>query len=273
MPGPCAPWTTEAAVRGQDGGCSGAEGCRPWNDEARFPSATVALWIMAASQALYQLLGRRWPGECEATITPVCAEPDHPVLPLPAGGTVELLLPPVTEMVGAAFMCGGGTVVRLDTYPVIAVDEVVIDGEVLDPAAYRVDNHRWLVRLDGGRWPCVPPHRHADDAFLVSVLYGGAPPELGERATVDLTRQLLLATCGDGGCTLSAQAKSVVREGVALDFVVGGITEALKNGNTGVPSCDLAIFSYNPNGLRRRARVLQPAASGTVARSERRTWP
>lgn len=37
--------------------------------------------------------------------------------------------------------------------PVGAVTEVTVDGVVLDPTAYRVDNGNELVRTDGGTWP------------------------------------------------------------------------------------------------------------------------
>ena len=40
--------------------------------------------------------------------------------------------------------------------PVDTIIEVTIDGLVVDPANYRVDNFQWLVAENGFQWPQCP---------------------------------------------------------------------------------------------------------------------
>jgi hypothetical protein len=49
--------------------------------------------------------------------------------------------------------CSGATPSLLLPGPVAEITEVLIDGAVLSPDAYRVDNSSYLVRTDGGGWP------------------------------------------------------------------------------------------------------------------------
>lgn len=69
-------------------------------------------------------------------------------------------------------------------YPVADILEVKVDGQVLVTGAYRVDDWRHLVRLDGGDWPtCFPA------GTLVTTDYGQVPIEDIEAGDMVLTHK------------------------------------------------------------------------------------
>jgi hypothetical protein len=57
--------------------------------------------------------------------------------------------------------------------PVGGVTEILIDGAVLDPLAYRVDNGNRLVRLDGGVWPACQDMANPGSAQYEPVVIDG----------------------------------------------------------------------------------------------------
>src|SRR5262249_23894476 len=127
--------------------------------------------VAAASEVLYALSGRRL-GSCQLTIRPCrrdCWDGGWPFLnswwqfglwprPLFLNGTWYNI---------TCGQCYGGcscSVISeaLLPAPVSQVLQVKVDGQILDPSAYRVDNWRLLVRTDGGIWPVCNDLAKAD---------------------------------------------------------------------------------------------------------------
>lgn len=141
--------------------------------------------------------------------------------------------------------------------PVDSVTEVMIDGLVLAPSAYRLDNGSVLVRTDGDAWPeCqdMDAANNAVGAFTVSYERGLAVPVAGRIAAGEMACQFAKACTGAEDCQLPAQLASLSRSGVQVE--VADPTELLDNGLTGLPNVDLWIRSVNPARKAQRSRVL-----------------
>ena len=130
--------------------------------------------------------------------------------------------------------------------PVGDVLEVLIDGKVLDPQHYRVEDGLHLVRLDGGRWPTT-----SGDGFVITYLDSYPVGEMGSHAAGVMAAEWLKLITGDKKCRLPATATSVSRQGISIERATG-----MFPGNvTGIPEIDAYLMLFNPNSLRVRPRV------------------
>lgn len=217
--GPCEPWCSWAQVMA----CG--DGLTETNPAAEVQTSVIA----QASEIIYNLSERRYPGECETTRS-VC-------LRCRGCATSPCCCRPRERLdLGLDYVSG--------------VSEVVIDGEVLDPESYRVDSFRWLVRLDGETWP-----RCADltepDAFQVTWTYGRAIPIGGQLAAAALARELALP-CVGGKCQIPQHVTSVTRDNVT--YTILDSLRIFTEGRTGVGIADLWLGSlkvadHAPGGI------------------------
>jgi len=259
--GPCADWTTLADVRACD--------CL----EDPPTDAQISDAIIMASEVLFELSGRRFSGACAQTVRP-CAQTvggsayayhglasfDGAIGWLPSWGSCSC---------SGADSCSCQTIPQIDlgNVPIVTVDEVRIDGVVLAPTAYRVDEYRWLVRTDGETWPCCQDMLADDatdpDTFAVDFTFGNAPPLVGKRAAEVLACELA-KSCAGGECRLPKRVTSITRQG--LTTVVLDPFDFLTNGSTGIYDVDLFIKTYNPTGRRRPMSVASPDVGPSVRR-------
>jgi hypothetical protein len=156
--------------------------------------------------------------------------------------------------------------------PAQEIVEVRVDGVVVPPEAYRIDNHRELIRTDGACWPrCPDLHAALDDvggaAFGVTYRRGLPLDDAAMWAYSVYACELLKACTGASGCRLPKRVQSITREGVTMSFI--DELEYLDKGRTGIPEVDMWLASVNPSGLRGRSRVLSP----DYAPPRRTTWP
>jgi hypothetical protein len=158
--------------------------------------------------------------------------------------------------------------VALDRTPVVAITEVQIDGAPVDPARYRVDNHRLLVWQNpegsGGPrgWPCCQRFDRPDGdpgTWLVEYTYGRTPPVGGQRAAAALACQYALGCSTDpdlaGQCVLPAGTVSVVRQGTTKTMAPA---ELIQMGLTGLRQADDWVSSDNKGWQQRQAGVFVP---------------
>lgn len=139
------------------------------------------------------------------------------------------------------------------------VREVMIDGVVLDPAAYRLAGRR-LIRTDGGNWP-----RCQDDAardgevgsWSVDLIYGRPVDEGGQIATGVYACEIAKSLSGND-CELPQRVQTVSRQGVTIGFV--DPMDFLDKGMTGLYVVDTWIRQVNPSGLPRAAGMLRADA-------------
>ncbi len=231
--------------------------------ELAIPTRNMALLV--ATQILWALSGRRF-GTCTTTIRPgdrgscTCGVPDdlwlldgRGVGAWPAGGGSW----PYGRFWAVDTGPGRKATLRLPHGRVAQVHEVVVDGAPLDPSAYRVDDWRNLVRVDGETWPDSQDWTvsgYEPGVFSVTYTYGRAVPQAG------------LLACGFLACEI---AKLMLRQPCELPMRVqsasqGGMNVAfmdpqdfLDKGRTGLYFVDLFLKTYNPNKLQHRSRVFR----------------
>lgn len=223
--------------------------CEPWIEanevclgdcsDYTFDQALLEEMIQVASDVLYVLSGRKFPGECTDAIRP-CVKPRCSSSADPIDGC----------------RCSGLKAITLREYPATEITQVKVDGEVLESARYRLDENRWLVRLrdaDGSRraWPCCQDASLPDTeqgTFSVSYKYGILAPPAGRLAAARFACELALAcdTGADGECKLPKRVTSVVRQGVSITTL--DPFDFLEEGKTGVYEADLFLSTYNPGG-------------------------
>ena len=252
--------------------------CTPWADLSDMPCVDYATDPVAADQALrfasdvlYDLSGRQWPGECVETVRPCATRSPG----FRAGWW------PVGDRRGSwgscscnrARRCGCSSIseVRLGSH-VLAVTEVRVDGEVVPPVEYAVDDEQYLVGLtaaDGTqrRWPCcqrLDREPTGPGTWAVTFSWGGLPPDGGVRASAALGCELLKAASGDKGCRLPKRVTSIVRQGVTV-AVLDPLT-LFADGATGLPEVDLWLGSVRYGRAHRPARLLVPGRGRRATR-------
>jgi hypothetical protein len=258
--GPCAPWTELDDVRV----CCVDD---PPDDD------TILEAIDSASEILYELSGRRYSGLCTETLRPCSRSTEANLYSL--HGSIQNV-----EWQGGGYgwgvcacqsadACGCGTIpqIGLGRIPVVGISEVRIDGAVLPPSAYRVDEFRWLVRIDGGSWPCCQDLLADDatdlDTFAVDVDFGTAPPVSGRRAASILACELA-KSCVGAECQLPRRVTTITRQGVSMTLL--DPFDFLNNGSTGIYEVDLFLKAVNPSGRRRPMAVASPDVTSPARR-------
>jgi len=163
---PCDPWTDSDAVLA----------CCPGLDPAYDLTDAIAF----ASAILYRLSGRQFPGVCERTWQPCMgnnsgccndgSEQFWNLVPSDwwvrfrgsslAGSDGHLIATSGDPDFGIINLSGSCCSNKCDipcvdlASTVNDIVEILIDGEVLDPSAYRIQAYRRVCRIDGGTWPC-----------------------------------------------------------------------------------------------------------------------
>lgn len=242
----CAEWCTEDDL------------CSPCNDYEQLGPIAADFFEMA-SNILFELSGRQYPGECSATLRPPGCEPCENDCGerhrLPGGPR-------------ATGLCGCGTTYRLElsNLPNATITTVKVDGVTLSPTLYRVDAHRTLVRLadPDGTNPGWPRSQRLDlpdtevGTWSYTETWGKAPPPEGVHAAAVLACELALACDPENQskCRLPKTVTSVTREGVTMILSPSDFLD--KDGKTGLWEVDLFIRAKNPDRIRRRASVWWP---------------
>lgn len=237
-------------------------------------------WYTLAALCAWQI------GVCATTVRPCSARcaPPGSWIAAPVGGGQTGALPLRTigrsftpHMVGGEWVnscgcssadaCSCGPVDEvLLAGPVGDIVEVKINGVIIDPTWYRVDNGNRLVAQHADlKWPLCQDMSKPDGEFTVTYFRGAAPNEMTNYAAGLLTAEFMKACAGDKACKLSAKVKTVVRGGSTyeLDW------NLFENGWTRIEAVDAVIRIYNPHHLKTPSRVLSPDAP---TRQRRTTW-
>ncbi len=265
--GPCTPWITSEDI---------AAVCDAL-DSSGDPTVydTVAL---EASQILWAASGRQYSGICG----PVTVRPCVPNCGCWGLGTYDGF----SWNMGGYWIAGGGggisavqgwvwgtgcyqngccgslSRVKLAGYPVISIEEVLIDGAVIAAENYRLDQHKFLTYMDDAdgnpqRWPsCQNLARDETQTgtFAVTYTFGSAPPELGLSAALELACALARA---DAECGLPAGTTQYSRQGVQVELSPR-IPGQLPPGFAGLPIVQSFLATVNPNGNPRRSAFWSP---------------
>lgn len=127
-------------------------------------------------------------------------------------------------------------------YPVDSVSEVLVAGAVLPAASYRVDDWRWLVRLDGDSWPRCVDVVDEPTGFAVTWTYGVPISDGGREAAATMVYELA-RKCAGLDCQVPEHVTTVSREGTT--YVVLDSFKMLSEGRTGFFWPDLWLMARN----------------------------
>ena len=250
--GPCSAWTTPEAVADCGGITLDSSTQAPIEDA-----------IVIASDILWPISGFQWRGQCQQTVRP-CRQR--------AGCFSQILSRGhVVGWNGFGWRCEDGGVacgcsplqrVVLPGYPVTEIVEVTIDGAVVDPTTYALEEWSDLVRVrvaaadQNEGWPACQnldlPSTEVG-TFSVTYLYGADPPPEGQKAADELALQIYYACTGNAACALPLGTRQVVRSGVTIDvggFVSWSYDYDAHTWRTGLRMVDLFLNAVNPNGIR-----------------------
>lgn len=269
--GPCVPWITGSDVAAADSSLGVGS-----ND---FLLDTAA---QMASDLMFSLSGRRFPGICQRTVRPCRSSCgcwgsvasglgmwgwQNGWWGVRSGGWVNEC--------GDRCGCGSLDSIRLAGHPVREILLVKIDGQTVDASTYRLDGRRDLVRLDdpgppvvARSWPGCQNLALADTeagTFSITYRHGMEPPQLGQQAAIQMAGELYKVLNRDDGCALPQNVTKIVRQGVTIDTVVS-VAGLLRSGNTGLQLVDAFIADVNPNRLTRRPLVWSPDQRQTPRR-------
>jgi len=150
--------------------------------------------------------------------------------------------------------------------PVGSIEEVWLDGAVLDSSAYRVDNGNRLVRTDGGSWPScqnMAQDAHGDEAFSVTYYQGAAPDPLSGWIAGLLAVEYFKACKSDKSCRLPNRLQSVARQGVTYQIKFED-----DDGTTGIREVDDYVRRLNPWHLKMAPVIVTPQ----TRRPRQTTW-
>lgn len=262
--GPCSAWTTEDDVAAC---CSGVE---IGSDTSVLEDA-----VTQASEVLFELSGRLYAGSCQQTVRPCRTKAGCGVQVLSRGHVIHWGGHGWLWDEGSACGCRPLHRVLLGGYPVREIVEVLIDGVAVDPDTYRLDGHRWLVRMndpDTGEaltWPsCQNLARESteDGTFAVTFLHGVDPPMSGRLAAQQLACEVYKA-CAGTDCALPQGTTRVARQGIVIErlaFSAWGLQDGIWR--TGLTLVDAFLNSVNPDRLRRRPVIWSPASHLQYAR-------
>ena len=231
------------------------------NEDGR--AVDISLFEGMATALLWEWTGRRF-GPCEVTVRPTrrrCARPST------YSGTQRAGWQPVQvngrwfnltcgSCLSEACKCDAPAALILPG-PVASVTSVVVDGVPLLPTAYRVDNRRFLVRLDGKGWPTsqdVTAAPGLPGTWSVTYRRGLEVPDGGQVAAGVLALELAKAACSDRDCALPQRIQTVTRQGVSMTIL--DEFEDVKEGRTGIWLIDSWVASIR--GPERGGRVYSP---------------
>lgn len=243
--------------------------CSDWDSFSPELQADATAW---ATGILWALTGRRF-GSCPIIVRPCsggCHNGGYMTWPVGLdgnGGASGASWIPFIDGAGVWRNCacigGCSCKARCEVWlpgPVDTVTDVRVDGVVIPPTAYRIDNNNILVREDGECWPeCqdfnlsgVDPD--TEGTFVVSYTRGTPVPPAGQIAAGLLACDF--AKSCTTGCKLPGNLASLTRQGV--EVTVADPTDELNAGLTGIPQVDQWIRSVNPARLPGRMRVYSP---------------
>ena len=150
----------------------------------------------------------------------------------------------------------GKGVVRLPG-PVAAVQEVRVDGVLIDPASYVLEGDL-LYRTHGGEWPAQERSLPLGEPGTWSVAYqrGIAPPAGAAGMVGTLALEFWNMCQGTGQCRLPNRWQSIQRAGVSIQRA--DPTDILAQGYTGLPEVDAWIRALNPHNITQPTRLVTP---------------
>ncbi len=180
----------------------------------------------AATSILYELSGENYPGICTSTVTPI----------------------PACYPYRSGLSHRGRFGIPLDGSPIVAIDEVLVDGNIQNPTTYYEDRGvLYGVEMREG--------------VEITYRYGQGPPQAGVDAALAFALELYNAGVAGGNCALPDSVTQIARDGIT--YTKPAIQELRTLGMTGIGAVDLFLRAYNPNALTMPPMIMTPGSRRT----------
>jgi len=149
--------------------------------------------------------------------------------------------------------------------PVRRINQVMVDGAVLEPTDYTLYDGRRLIRnVDAtgqttGAWPWNQQLQlplTEPGTWSIDYDWGKVPPDAGKAACIELAVEVARSLSGDDNTRLPSRVLSIATQGV--NTAVGDALTYIRDSLTGIPIVDLFLQAYNRAGLRRRTIMISP---------------
>lgn len=215
-----------------------------------------------ASQIMYVLLGRQFPGVCSATLRPIRRELESYMGRnwMATAYPFDSLSAPMAALLGVPTHSNGDPI----PLPVTTrtLEAVMLDGAPFTDCALVGRN---LYRTDGEPWPDTQKVWVADTepgTFSVAITFGPDTPAGVVSATRELAIQLWLDSEASPDCLLPPGTTSVSRQGmsVSLDDRV----EQARAAGPVIPVLSNALGTWNPSNQRQPPDYLSTADEWTL---------
>lgn len=244
--GPCEAWVTTQDLELTPG----------FDPDNQIEPLILSEAVDTASLLLYELSGRQYSGLCEITVRPTHTATCMDFLGY-FGWSSNYPLPlyPLLNTCN----CHNLQEIDLGAYPLYSITYVKIDGVTLSSSAYRIDDFRHLVRIDGSTWPTSQDLSLASTAantFEVKFKYGRTVSATAKRAAGRLAMELAKAYSGQK-CKLPERMQTMSREGVTVQFVADNF-EYFTSRKTGIYEIDIFLSAINPKGRVGSAVIMSP---------------
>jgi hypothetical protein len=263
-----------AVTTADNSSSTGSSPCEAWPAIWTCPldaglAAVTGSALQAATEMLWAASGRQF-GLCQVTLRPCRSDCANGGWMYPGGsGWFNGTWPPVLTRTNSwswswfgltcgtcvsECSCASVSQFKLPG-PVAEIVSIFIDGAQLPASAYRLDNSRLVVRVDGDVWPlCNNLSLNTDQVgtWSVTALFGQEVPLSGQLAVGELACEIAKAMAGRD-CGLSQPVQSIARQGVNMTFL--DPHEAVDQGKMGLRFTDMFLSTYNPGGLRAPSRV------------------
>ena len=255
--GPCTPWITGDDV---------AECCGVAADAVGTFTVLLDDAADVASELLYEYSGRRFAGLCEREgVRPCHGDCGCGFQVLSRGHIVDPWGAYQSGCGGRGCWCHDLSRVKLAGY-VQEITQVKISGVIVDPSEYRVDEHKYLTRKNGSRWPSCSRadlDDTEDGTFSVDYTYGRIPPLAAIDAAKQFACQIYLQCAASVGgteadCQIPANATRVTRQGITVERSLFQRNAQTGSWETGMPSVDFFLNGVNPKGLMRNGLFFGP---------------
>lgn len=243
--GLCAPWIS-AADAAQCGEAAGLD------------DVQIGRVAMFASEVLYVLSNRQWPGICPRIVRPAPVGRNWRFICVPAERAwwaAQYTSSPWTPWIpnDIAFIATTWPFRYRDTLrlpgPVSSINHVMIDNVTLMSNMYVIEGHNIIRRLDDQNWPIdqdltraantLPSHPEDAPAWEIAYQWGAPPPDSGVVACSSFFCEIALALGGSTDCSLpwAGAVASMTRQGLTVNY--GALHDQFVNGYVGLADVDM----------------------------------
>lgn len=145
-------------------------------------------------------------------------------------------------------------------WPVTEIISVTFNEVEQDLDNFRINDYRYLERLDEKKWPTQYGEDYQD--VVVTFNYGIKPPPLGVEAAKAIAAEVMKA-CLNKECSLPDRATHISRRGVSITI---SDYEALAQDFIGIFLVDLFLQAVNPTKARIQSFVTRPGHAAKTRR-------